>query len=59
MRSDQGLSFQARVRNFLDVGHKKLKGLFNCGIILNKICQLSVAQKIREKRNAGYLLLSL
>ncbi|APX07861.1 hypothetical protein BWP24_16735 [Vibrio campbellii] len=59
-RTDQGLSFRARVREFLELGHKKEKGLFYCGIILNKICQLSVVTKNTGRDcNAGYLLLSL
>ncbi|AXB33495.1 hypothetical protein DSB67_18825 [Vibrio campbellii] len=59
-RSDQSLSFRVCVREFLELGHKKEKGLFYCGIILNKICQLSVATKNTGRRcNAGYLLLSL
>ncbi len=44
---------------FFEDRAQKLKELFNCGIILNKICQLSVGQKSREKRNAGYILRSL
>jgi len=44
---------------FFEDRTQKIKGAFYCGIILNKICQLSVVLKNREKRNAGYILRSL
>ncbi|CAH1575494.1 hypothetical protein THOB06_230086 [Vibrio rotiferianus] len=42
--TDLGLSFQAYMQKFLEEEHKKTKGIYYCGIFLNKICQLSVVQ---------------